>query len=165
MCSSGKFASERVKTTAFQKRKERTFQPWSFHAMLTLGCVCSIVMLNGNCAVALSCYECDSHHDITCKWNSIVQSHFSVGCRNVPHAKYCLKMISVYGKEIGTKRFCSSKDYGNYCEYTKIPGADYEYRTCVYTCSNNQCNTASEAKRTSHFILLIISFIQYIWKD
>ena len=139
MCSSGKFTSESVKSTELQKRKKRILQPWSFSVMLTLGCVFSIVILLSSFAAALSCYECDSHHDTSCKWNSIVQHHFSVGCRNMPLAKYCVKMISVYGKEIGTKRLCSSKDYGNYCEYTKIPGADYEYRTCVYTCSDNQC--------------------------
>lgn len=41
---------------------------------------------------------------------------------------------------IGAKRFCSSLDLGNYCNYVKQPGDELTYRTCVFTCTGNGCN-------------------------
>jgi len=43
------------------------------------------------------------------------------------------------------KRYCSSHDLGNYCNYVKQPGDDkFEYRTCVYTCNSDGCNGSSQ---------------------
>nr|CAD7447530.1 unnamed protein product [Timema bartmani] len=44
---------------------------------------------------------------------------------------------------LGTKRFCSSLDLGNYCNYIKQPGDELEYRSCVFTCSTDGCNAAT----------------------
>lgn len=41
---------------------------------------------------------------------------------------------------IGAKRFCSSLDLGNYCNYVKQPGDELTYRTCVFTCTGDGCN-------------------------
>ncbi|XP_076327416.1 UPAR/Ly6 domain-containing protein bou-like [Tachypleus tridentatus] len=49
----------------------------------------------------------------------------------------------MHGGEIGTKRYCSSRDLGNFCEYIRRLGDDREYRSCVYTCSADNCNTAN----------------------
>ncbi len=35
---------------------------------------------------------------------------------------HCIKMTGVFDGKLGTKRFCSSKTWGNYCEYNKRPG-------------------------------------------
>jgi hypothetical protein len=37
-------------------------------------------------------------------------------------ATYCVKMTGVFEGMLGTKRFCSSRDWGNYCEYIQRPG-------------------------------------------
>ncbi len=37
-------------------------------------------------------------------------------------ATHCIKMTGVFDEKLGTKRFCSSKTWGNYCEYIKRPG-------------------------------------------
>jgi hypothetical protein len=40
----------------------------------------------------------------------------------VVQASYCIKMTGVFEGKLGTKRFCSSRDWGNYCEYIQRPG-------------------------------------------
>ena len=37
-------------------------------------------------------------------------------------AQYCIKMTGIFEGKLGTKRFCSSRDWGHYCEYIKRPG-------------------------------------------
>ncbi|XP_057338339.1 cytosolic carboxypeptidase-like protein 5 isoform X2 [Microplitis mediator] len=45
---------------------------------------------------------------------------------------------------VGTKRMCSSVDYGNTCNFDLAqPGDTLAYRTCVYTCSTDGCNPAT----------------------
>lgn len=55
---------------------------------------------------------------------------------------------------LGTKRFCSSLDLGNYCNYIKQPGDQLEYRSCVFTCSTDGCNLAG-SKRPHHLVILL----------
>lgn len=43
---------------------------------------------------------------------------------------------------IGAKRFCSSKDLGNYCNYVTAKGDVMEYRSCIFTCGTDGCNAA-----------------------
>ena len=33
-----------------------------------------------------------------------------------------MKMTGIFEGKLGTKRFCSSRDWGYYCEYIKRPG-------------------------------------------
>ena len=55
-------------------------------------------------------------------------------------AYYCIKMTGIFEGKLGTKRFCSSRDWGNYCEYISRPGDIQEYRSCVFSCGTNDCN-------------------------
>ena len=55
-------------------------------------------------------------------------------------AYYCVKMTGIFEGKLGTKRFCSSRNWGNYCEYISRPGDIQEYRSCVFSCSTNDCN-------------------------
>jgi hypothetical protein len=55
---------------------------------------------------------------------------------------------------LGTKRFCSSLDLGNYCNYIKQPGDQLEYRSCVFTCSTDGCNLA-DSKRPDYLVTLL----------
>lgn len=55
---------------------------------------------------------------------------------------------------ISTKRFCSSLDLGNYCNYVQQPGDKLEYRTCIYTCSADGCNTATHLKMSAISLIL-----------
>ena len=52
--------------------------------------------------------------------------------------KYFVYMFNSGG--IGAKRFCSSKDLGNYCNYVQNKGDRMEYRSCIFTCSTDGCN-------------------------
>ena len=44
-------------------------------------------------------------------------------------AYYCIKMTGIFEGKLGTKRFCSSRNWGNYCEYISRPGDIQEYRS------------------------------------
>lgn len=46
----------------------------------------------------------------------------------------------LYQGGIGAKRFCSSKDLGNYCNYVENKGDRMEYRSCIFTCDTDGCN-------------------------
>lgn len=56
---------------------------------------------------------------------------------------------------IGAKRFCSSLDLGNYCNYVQQPGDILTYRTCVYTCRGDGCNPGHQHKPYSATALLL----------
>ena len=76
--------------------------------------------------IAIECFECDSSQNFSCTefWDpslAVVQN-FTSNCRHVFEAEYCVKMTGVFEGKLGTKRFCSSRDWGNYCEYIKRPG-------------------------------------------
>ena len=47
---------------------------------------------------------------------------FITDCSHVFEAQYCVKMTGIFEGKLGTKRFCSSRDWGYYCEYIKRPG-------------------------------------------
>ena len=95
---------------------------------------------------AISCYSCESSKDFSCSefWDPSlnVNQQYLSDCRDVYDAKYCVKMTGVYDGKLGTKRFCSSRDWGNYCEYIQRPGDPREYRSCILTCTSNECNSA-----------------------
>uniref|UniRef100_A0A034W385 Protein sleepless n=1 Tax=Bactrocera dorsalis TaxID=27457 RepID=A0A034W385_BACDO len=67
-------------------------------------------------------------------------------CSNVHEAKYCIKHIGRYEGGIGAKRFCSSKDLGNYCDYVKNKGDRMDYRSCIFTCDTDGCNAAGSMR-------------------
>lgn len=101
-------------------------------------------------------------------------------CTDVYNAAYCIKLIGRYEGAflyldiyvvpirftfynfcftggLGAKRYCSSHDLGNYCNYVKQPGDKLEYRTCVYTCDSDGCNSSSQIKLFGY--LIVISFL------
>merc|ERR1711983_683746 len=79
-------------------------------------------------SLGINCYSCDSSSDFS----------------HVNDAKYCVKMTGIFDGKLGTKRFCSSRDRGDYCEYIQRPGDPREYRSCVFTCSTHGCNSATK---------------------
>eukprot|EP00092_Neocalanus_flemingeri_P027754 GFUD01030126.1.p1 GENE.GFUD01030126.1~~GFUD01030126.1.p1 ORF type:complete len:144 (+),score=37.34 GFUD01030126.1:431-862(+) len=96
---------------------------------------------------AINCFECDSSKNFSCTefWDPslVVVQNFTSNCSHVFEAEYCVKMTGVFEGKLGTKRFCSSRDWGNYCEYIQRPGDIQEYRSCVFSCTPDQCNTSS----------------------
>lgn len=97
-------------------------------------------------AKGIICYECNSSTNFTCTeyWDpgAEVVDQYKSNCNHVFEASYCVKMTGVFEGKLGTKRFCSSRNWGNYCEYIKRPGDVQEYRSCVFSCTNNYCNSA-----------------------
>lgn len=57
---------------------------------------------------------------------------------------------------LGVKRFCSSHNLGNYCNYLKRPGDEKEYRSCIYTCDSDGCNGPGELKLSKYLKSLSI---------
>ncbi|OXU27483.1 hypothetical protein TSAR_010643 [Trichomalopsis sarcophagae] len=97
--------------------------------------------------LTLDCYQCTSAEEWKCENPELVTNYLQPrNCNHVFEAQYCVKTVGRYGGGIGTKRFCSSVDLGNYCDYVKQPGDKLTYRTCVFTCDTNGCNPAPDLK-------------------
>ncbi|XP_037932569.1 uncharacterized protein LOC119667350 [Teleopsis dalmanni] len=111
-----------------------------------------IVVAALSAASAINCYVCDA---------SDTTNPFQCGewferfdepdlqpsnCSNVHDAKFCIKHVGRFEGGIGAKRFCSSKDLGNYCDYVRNKGDRMDYRSCIYTCSSDGCNSATDLK-------------------
>lgn len=64
---------------------------------------------------------------------------------------------------IGAKRFCSSLDLGNYCNYVRQPGDTLTYRTCVYTCTGDGCNSANLNRFNSFPVFCLGLFIASVF--
>jgi len=96
-------------------------------------------------AKGIICYECNSSTNFTCTeyWDpgADVVNQYKSNCAHVFEASYCVKMTGVFEGKLGTKRFCSSRNWGNYCEYIKRPGDVQEYRSCVFSCTTSSCNS------------------------
>lgn len=94
----------------------------------------------------IRCFQCDSTSERTCA-EALPQHHvlFADSCDNIQEAQFCVKMTGLFEGELGTKRFCSARDWGNYCEWVRRPGDEREYRACVFTCWGDSCNAAHHA--------------------
>lgn len=114
---------------------------------------------------SIKCYQCvgsDPTKPFQCnEWLDSDTDLEPQSCDHVYGAKYCIKHTGRYDKGIGAKRFCSSLDLGNYCNYVRQPGDTLQYRTCIHTCTGDGCNTGSRIKYVGVFtcILCILNFL------
>lgn len=125
-------------------------------------------------AESISCYQCnstDTENQFQCTEFMDTYGLSAHPCTDVYSAAYCIKLVGRYEGVLliyytstityvesikfkffifigglGVKRYCSSHDLGNYCNYVKQPGDKMEYRTCVYTCDSDGCNGSSQLK-------------------
>ncbi|TRY76784.1 hypothetical protein TCAL_14767 [Tigriopus californicus] len=118
--------------------------------------VLALVVAGANFQVmfGIGCFECNSASNFTCTefWDPTiaVTEKFLTNCAHVYNAQYCVKMNGIFDGKLGTKRFCSSKNWGDYCEYIQRPGDTQQYRSCVLTCSTYGCNPAVSLTQFSH---------------
>ncbi|XP_043580534.1 U-scoloptoxin(05)-Cw1a isoform X3 [Bombus pyrosoma] len=95
-------------------------------------------------ATSLDCYQCTSEEELSCGDSNLVISTLQpTNCSHVYNAQYCIVSVGRFGGGIGTKRFCSALDLGNYCDYVKQQGDKLSYRTCIFTCTGDGCNPAA----------------------
>jgi len=119
---------------------------------------------------AIRCFECDSSKNFSCTeyWDSSLEviTDFITDCNHVFEAQYCVKMTGIFEGKLGTKRFCSSRDWGYYCEYIKRPGDIQEYRSCIYSCTTDECNSATNltSSKISIISTLILIFVRSMYK-
>ncbi|XP_066937538.1 UPAR/Ly6 domain-containing protein bou isoform X3 [Macrobrachium rosenbergii] len=106
-------------------------------------------------AASLDCFQCDSTQERSCG-EALPQHHtlFADSCDHIQEASYCVKMTGLFEGELGTKRFCSARDWGNYCEWVRRPGDEREYRACVFTCGMNSCNKGHRGVIFSEVLLI-----------
>lgn len=115
---------------------------------------------------SINCYQCsgtDSNAPFEC--NEYLESDTTLvpnDCEGIHDAQYCIKHVGRFEGGISTKRFCSSLDLGNYCNYVQLPGDKLEYRTCIYTCSIDGCNGASTIQVSALYFLSVLFIISYI---
>ncbi|PSN51412.1 hypothetical protein C0J52_05448 [Blattella germanica] len=138
------------------------FEAWEWNISLRkwmelkLACCVFFAMLLGDgSAVGIDCFQCSSSKTMDCADNLIHDGTLSAtSCDHVFEASYCIKTVGLYGGGLGTKRFCSSLDLGNYCNYIRQPGDQLEYRSCVFTCSTDGCNPANR-KQPQHLVMTL----------
>ncbi|KAM7350533.1 glycosylphosphatidylinositol anchored membrane protein boudin [Cochliomyia hominivorax] len=140
---------------------------------LLLQCILLSAALSS--VMAINCYVCDA---------SDTNSPFQCGewferfdepdlepqnCSNVHDAKYCIKHVGRFEGGIGAKRFCSSKDLGNYCDYVRNKGDRMDYRSCIYTCNTDGCNAASNIQLTQLLLPAVVGVVVLVtamrWKN
>lgn len=66
---------------------------------------------------------------------------------------------------MGTTRFCSSKSFGNQCQYVDFPDHNRIYRSCVFTCDQDGCNSTGLFTVPTYINLLFLmatSFINFV---
>ncbi|CAH2071485.1 unnamed protein product, partial [Iphiclides podalirius] len=121
--------------------------------------ICTIsLVLTVNSVNSINCYQCsgtDSENPFEC--NEFLDSDTDIlptDCATIHDAQYCIKHVGRYEGGISTKRFCSSLDLGNYCNYVAQPGDKLEYRTCIYTCNSDGCNIASNFSVCHHYRII-----------
>ncbi|CAL7934426.1 glycosylphosphatidylinositol anchored membrane protein boudin isoform X1 [Xylocopa sonorina] len=114
---------------------------------------------------SLRCYKCnstDNSHPFQC--NEFLSSDIDIepeSCDDVFDAQYCVKHTGRFEGGIGTKRFCSALDMGNYCDYVKQQGDKLTYRTCIFTCTGDGCNPAAILKPSTAWLVPIGLLITY----
>ncbi|XP_003741511.1 uncharacterized protein LOC100903262 [Galendromus occidentalis] len=118
---------------------------------------------------SIKCYECNSYSDLYCSENwdlrDLAEEIQPIECDETYEAQFCVKTTGMYQGEIGTRRFCSAKHLGNYCDWNSRPGdvndrgGRREYRSCIYTCATDACNASTETKASSILLLVPILLI------
>ncbi|XP_015589499.1 uncharacterized protein LOC107265040 isoform X1 [Cephus cinctus] len=107
----------------------------------------ALLTLHFEPAKSIECYQCTSSSTVNpFQCTEFLSSDIDMKpepCDKIYGAQYCVKVVGRLEDGIGTKRFCSSKDRGNSCEYVRQPGDKLTYRTCIYTCTGDGCNPAS----------------------
>lgn len=118
-----------------------------------------------NSVNCITCYQCNStDHENPFQCTEFLDSSVDLQpkeCSAVYNAAYCIKEVGRFEGGLGTKRFCSSLDLGNYCNYIKQPGDDLEYRSCVYTCNSDGCNSTSMLT-VSYSLLILCAFMRQL---
>ena len=109
---------------------------WNFCLLTTVPLLLVLVFAPEPTLSAIQCYECDSSKNFTCTefWDPtlVVTEKYLTNCEHVFEANYCVKMTGIFDGKLGTKRFCSSRNWGNYCEYIKRPGDIQEYLSLIH---------------------------------
>ncbi|CAH0552657.1 unnamed protein product [Brassicogethes aeneus] len=125
---------------------------FSLKFLLVIYCFSNVFEL----VYGIKCYQCSAAKSLDCSDMMVhmdgIQPH---ECDSVFEAEYCVKSTSL-DDGIGSKRFCSSIDLGNYCNYVKQPGDLITYRSCVFTCSSDGCNSSSNHIQNLHFFILLL---------
>lgn len=122
----------------------------------------SLLLLIKN-AAAINCFQCKSTEERTCG-EELPQHHvlFADSCDQIQEAEYCIKMTGLVEGQLGTKRFCSARDWGNYCEWVRRPGDEREYRACVFTCWGDGCNSAPTQAHSPVIQLLVLAAATFL---
>jgi len=113
---------------------------------------------------AINCYVCDSTSQIGCaEFLSDTSLLEPQSCDNVYDAQYCVKMTQVFEGQLGTKRFCSSRSFGDFCEWVKRPGDENLYQACVLTCRSDACNSSAGVRSAALLVAMATGVVWLRW--
>ncbi|GLV44190.1 boudin [Carabus blaptoides fortunei] len=124
----------------------------------------TVLLLLVQTAYSINCYQCigtDSNTPFQCNEFLEDVDIQPDSCESVYGAQYCIKHVGRFEGGIGTKRYCSPLDLGNYCDYVKQPGDKLEYRSCVYTCTGDGCNSSSSLRPVTFWSFLTIFIVLF----
>lgn len=116
---------------------------------------------------ALNCYQCDSTLDSTCqeKWDDRLSTNaLKYKACNLWDAKHCIKVTGLWGGVVGTHRFCSSRDMGDQCQDIWFPDHDRMYRACVFTCTGDGCNSATQLSAMPAALLTGLWLVVHLYR-
>ncbi|XP_037073085.1 U-scoloptoxin(05)-Sm1a-like isoform X1 [Pollicipes pollicipes] len=119
-------------------------------------------------ALAIDCYQCDTVHDMACGERFDTGRAERLGnvprsCSAVYGAAYCIKATGIFEGQLGTKRFCSSRNFGDYCEWVKRPGDANTYQACVLTCGTSACNSSASLRGAALLVAMTTVFGLVCW--
>ncbi|XP_077293091.1 glycosylphosphatidylinositol anchored membrane protein boudin [Arctopsyche grandis] len=115
-------------------------------------------------AMSIQCYQCDSTQSIDCAdllINEDENDFQPQECESVFEAQYCIKSTALEGG-IGTRRYCSALDLGNYCNYVKQKGDSLEYRSCIFTCNTDGCNSSPSLTSSKFYSMVVLLSVMYV---
>ncbi|XP_014276557.1 UPAR/Ly6 domain-containing protein bou [Halyomorpha halys] len=121
--------------------------------------LCALVH-SGNCILCYQCNSTDLDNPFQCRES--LTSDIDIEpkpCDEVYNAAYCIKHTGRFEGGVGTRRYCSSVDMGNYCNYIKQPGDTKEYRSCVFTCDSDGCNGAPDKQFSTPLLIMVFGSI------
>lgn len=117
---------------------------------------------------SIRCYQCsstNSTHPFQC--NELFTSDIDIepqSCDDIFEARYCIKHVGRFEGGVGTKRFCSTSNLGNYCNNVRHQGDKLMYRTCVFTCDSDGCNSVTGLTPASNACVLSLLLLIFFYR-
>ena len=129
---------------------------------ILIGCLINLIIVH--VAEGLKCYQCDSSKDEYCPETWDRDDIEPTSCNHLDYPAFCVKTTGIYGAIVGNRRFCSSRNMDNSCNEVNFAQDPRTYYSCVYTCTSDGCNKATNNFiDTNLMVFMIFSVISILF--